>query len=135
MIEQAVRKILLLSVPVAAKTGDRITLGVADQDERRPRIVITLISASLPHTHDGAAGYRNGTLQIACLAPSYREAHDLAEAAATALDNYTGTIEGITIDHLEPEDIEDIDTAPLEGKAVPTFGKAFTLYFMHRTTH
>ena len=132
MIENAIR-LLLLSVPaIATITGDRITLGVADQGERRPRIVLSILDQTPEHTFDGGAGFRTGSVQVACLAQTYRAAHDLADAARVALDCYSGTQGTTVIEHLEADGLEDINSEPIEGQAVPTFGKAITIWFMHK---
>jgi hypothetical protein len=133
MIENAIRQRLLQVPTVTVLVGDRVTHGVADQGERRSRIVLTLLDASPEYTFDGPAGFRTSTIQIACLAQTYKAAHDLAEAARTAVDCYSGTIAGVQIEHVEIEGIEDIDSEPLDGQAVPTFGKRLTVWTMQES--
>jgi hypothetical protein len=132
MIEPSFRTILLAAQPVRLLVDDRVYLGNAAQSERRPRIVLTLISRENAHCIDGAAGYGTGAMNVACLAPTYQGAKELADAARSALDCYVGL--GVTsfveIHWIEIESEEDIHVAPLEGQAVPTFGVSLTARFM-----
>jgi hypothetical protein len=56
-IEPSIRKLLVEAGPLNALLADRAYLGNAPQDERRPRVVLTVLSKVFPHCHDGAAGY------------------------------------------------------------------------------
>lgn len=132
MIEPAIRTILAGNAAVTAVVADRIWHGNRPQDERRPGIVLSLISATHPQTLDDHGGYSTGTVQADVLAPSYREAKELAAKVRAALDQYSGTVAGADIDWLIIEDESDIPTVPLEGKAVPTAGVSLEVSFMVR---
>jgi hypothetical protein len=133
VIEVATRLILKGAAPVLALVADRIYFGVAEQNERRPRIVLTLVSSNRAHTHQGAGGYTRGRMQVDSLAPTYPDAKALAKAAQDALDNYVGTVDGTPIDWIETEEARDIPMATPAGGAAPTtFGVSFDARFMHQ---
>src|SRR3954465_14422579 len=126
MIEPAFRLILKAAPAVAPLVSERIYFVVAAQNEWRPRIVLTLVSAQSGHTFQGRGGYVIGRMQIDVLAPTYPEAKALAKAALDALDGFTGTIDSTVIDYIETEEARDIPVAPPVGTALPTtFGVSF----------
>lgn len=133
MIEPAARIILSQDAVVGPLVVDRIYFGVAKQNERRPRLVLLLVSSVPGHTFEGKAGYRKGRLQCDCLAPTYAEAKALASAAQSALDNFSGTRDDTIIDWLEVGEARDIPMLPPTGAENPTtFGVAFDVRFMHQ---
>lgn len=132
MIEPAFRTLIVNAPAVAAIAQDRVYLGAAAQNERRARVVLTLVTATHPHTFEEHGGYVQGRMQADCLAPDYKTAKQLTEAVKNALDNYTGTTAGIAIDYIEVEDESDIPRLPLEGQAVPTFGVSVEALFQYQ---
>lgn len=136
MVEPSVRKLLLAEGPLNGIIADRAYLGEAPQDERRPRVVLTLLSKVYPHTHDGGAGYQTGRIQLACLAPTYQAAHELADAVRKCIDLYEGpgAAEGVEVMHCECESADDIAREPYEGTGTGTFGVALVCRFMLNET-
>ena len=133
MIEPAFRIILTTNPPAKALVAERVYFGIAEQNERRPRIVLSLVSANRAHTFEGAGGYTRGRMQVDCLAPTYPDAKALAKAAQDALDNYVGTVDGTAIDWIETEEAKDIPMATPAGGAAPTtYGVTFDARFMHQ---
>jgi hypothetical protein len=132
MIEPATRAILLADSAVAAVVADRVWLGIRPQGERRAGICITRIGGSDPGTLDGSAGYETGTLDVACLAPTYQQAKELAAKAANAMNNFDGgVIAGTNVAWLNVDDQTDIPIELPEGKATPsTYGVSLTTSFM-----
>jgi hypothetical protein len=122
--------ILKAAPAVAGKTADRIYFGVAAQNERRPRLVLSVVSKVHPHNHDGHGGYVNGRLRVDCLAPDYEQAKDLAAVVRAALDNYTGTVDGTNVAWIELDEESDIETEPQEGKATATCGVSVDFEFL-----
>jgi len=131
-IEPAIRTILATDPTVTAIVDDRIWLGVRPQDERRAGIVIQLITSNFMQTLDDHAGYTTGTVQLSILAPTYREAKELTDTTIEAIDQYTGTAAGLQVDWIIVDTVSDIQSAPIEGKAVPTLGVAIECSFMHK---
>ena len=133
MIEVATRMLLTEAPAVQTLVGDRVYFAVAAQDERRPRIVLTLVSSNRAHVFGGAGGYTKGRMQVDCFGPSYPQAKELAKAAQDALDNFVGTKDGTLIDWIETEEVKDIPVAAPAGGAAPTtFGVTFDARFMHQ---
>jgi hypothetical protein len=135
MIEPVIATMLLNSPEVAALVADRVYPGAGKENERRARIVLTLLSSTLPQCLDGPAGYRQGTIQAACLATDYRTAHDIAEAVVQAVNTASNSPSpsGLVLHYLEPTDVEDIQAAPFSGQGLPTFGKSVPIDFQHDT--
>ncbi len=131
MIEPAVRSILLADAAVVLAVSDRVWFGLRPEGERRPGIVITRESGSDPGNLDGSAGFVNGTLQLDCLAPTYKEAKQLGSKVIDAVDYFSGDVNELHIDWLIIDDESDIAVLPPTGKASPsTFGVSLTLTFM-----
>lgn len=130
MIEPGLRILLANNDPVKGIVDDRVYFVIAPQNERRPRIVLTLMSAVPGFTFEGRGGYVNGLMQINCLAPTYEQAKQLAQAVRDAVDGYAGTQDGTVFGFIETDNTRDIPMAPLEGKALPTFGVSVDAAFM-----
>lgn len=132
MIVPAVRTILAADSAVVSIVTDRIWLGVRPQNERRAGIVLTLVTGEHEHTLEERT-HVTGTVQVDCLASTYREARELAAKVITAIDGYSGVAASTTIDWLMVETESDVPTQPLEGAAVaPTFGVSLEVSFMHQ---
>jgi hypothetical protein len=138
MIEPSFRELLIAADgPLAPLVGDRVYLGIAPQDERRPRIVLTVLSKVPDQTFEGPSGYTTGSIHLACLAATYQLSHEVANAARSILDGYEGfgVSEQITIDFIEITDESDIQAMTPPGQPQATFGDALTADFMfHATT-
>ncbi len=130
MIEGGFKKILDSNTPVNDVTQGRTLWQQGDQDERRARIVLTLISRDDDHTFDGPSGYATGTVEVACLAPTYTAAKQLAQLARAALDNFTGVSDGTTFGYIEVTNEKDVPAAPLVGQAKATFGVSLSADFL-----
>lgn len=130
MIEPVFRSLLLNDETVGPLVGDRVWLGNRPQDERRPGVVVTLAGSTPHHTHDGPGGWTDGVVRLDVLAPTYKAAKQLAAAVREAIDGYAGTVEGVKVGLIEVESEEDIENAPLEGRAVPTFGVSIECSFL-----
>lgn len=135
MIESAIRLILVGDETVNAITGERITFGIADQNERRARIMLSIVDKTNWHTLTGKAGYTTGRLEAACLAPSYQEAKELAIAVTEALDCFEGMVDEVTdisISYLTVDTENDIPVVVPEGAALPsTYGVMLNFNFMY----
>lgn len=132
MIEPSIRKLLTDPGTLNPVLGDRCYLGNAPQNERRARVVLTVLSKQYPHAHDGDAGYQTGNVQVACLAPTYQQAQELAKAVRRKLDGYEGfgVNAQVEILHLEIEDAEDIQRETFAGQGDPTYGVALGCRFI-----
>jgi len=93
MVGSAIESIL--SEITATVEGGRIP------DRRGSEWVIYNIISLVPHnTKDGASDYDQYRFQIDSYARTYPEVDTLASSVRSALDEYSGTIESVTIDHV-----------------------------------
>lgn len=130
-IEPVFRTLLVAAPAVSALVADRVYFANRPQDERRACVVLTLAGANGQHTHDGPAGWVDGVMRLDCLAPSYKAAKELASAVRAAIDGYAGTVAGTAVQYIEVDSQEDIEAAPLEGRALPTFGISIECSFLY----
>lgn len=129
---EVVQKILNQTPAVSSVIEGRAWLGFRPQDDRRPGVVIKLVSARPAHTFDGPGGYVQGTVQVDVLTGDYALTRSLANAVAAALDDFTGTVDGVAVDYIELADAGEIPAAPLAGRAIPTFGIGLELHYQHQ---
>lgn len=130
MTEAAIRQLLVGDDDVKALADERVYFNIAPQDERRPRIVLTLLSLAPDFTFDNRSNWGSGSMQIACLAPTYPEAKQLVAAAREVLEAFEGTQDGTEFGWIQTENMRDIPAAPLTGRAVPTFGVSIDARFL-----
>jgi hypothetical protein len=128
MIETA-QKILNLNATLSPIVEGRVWLSFRPQNERRPGVVLRLTGTDRAHTFDGEGGYEQGTFAADCLAPDYATANWLAVAVAGALDNFSGEVDGVSLDYIEADGMNDIPMLPLAGKAEPTYGVSVELSY------
>jgi hypothetical protein len=130
VIETVFRSLLLADATVAPLVGGRVWHVNRPQDERRAGVVITLLGSTPHYTHEGAGGWTDGTVRLDVLAQSLPAVKQLATAVRGAVDGYSGTVEGVNVGLIEVESEEDIEAAPLEGRALPTFGVSIEFSFL-----
>lgn len=101
------------SVTAVVGTGDncRVYPLIAPQEKRFPYIVYTVVSIDPDDSKDGVSKLDNFIVQVSCFGENYNQTATLAGNVRTALDRYTGTINGVEVDgvRLEAsrEDVED----------------------------
>lgn len=134
MIEAAFRKLLSSNAAVSALIGDRIYGGAAPQDvSQQSHIVLTLIDYSPAYLMTGPAGYGQGQMLIDCLAPTYKDAKALYQAAKTAIESTLTaagyTANGTTIHYAEVTTKRDVPLEILTGTETPLFDTGFDAVF------
>lgn len=99
----------LLSSPVAALVGDRITWDSEEQDVQSPALTIRLLSTRMPARHlSGRGGLRTGFVEIACHATSSTESAQLCDAlinAMSALESGPTIIGSVTFGGVHLDDV------------------------------
>lgn len=131
MIEAAFRTLLVAHAAVAPLVVDRVYFLTRPQNERRAGVALNLVGSNPEHTMEGRGGYVTGTMRLDCLAETYKAAKELAVAVRDAIDGYAGTVAGTAIGYIEVDSQEDIEAAPLEGRAVPQFGVSVECSFLY----
>lgn len=93
-IESILRAILVADPDVAAIIGSRAYQGRLPREPTFPAIVYQMIS----RPQDGLTGIVQARMQYTCMAESWREAADLADAVRCALHGYRGVRDGARIE-------------------------------------
>lgn len=102
-LEAAVFSILSAATGVGAVAGDRIYPNALPQGVTYPAIRYQRISTARRYAIDAKQETAMSRLQIDCYATTLAEALSLADAARAALDFYTGTAGGTSIDRIYTE--------------------------------
>lgn len=79
-MEEALRDLLLTTVPIADAVGRRVDWGVRSQGSALPAITLHQISGTPTMRLDGPADWERDRIQIDCLGRTYKAARDLADA-------------------------------------------------------
>ena len=96
-IESILRAILVADPDVAAIIGSRAYQGRLPREPTFPAIVYQMIS----RPQDGLTGIVQARMQYTCMAESWREAADLADAVRCALHGYRGARDGARIEYIQ----------------------------------
>jgi len=93
-IESILRAILVADPVVSGMVGTRAYQGRLPREPTFPAIVYQMIS----RPQDGLTGIVQARMQYTCMAESWREAADLADAVRCALHGYRGVRDGARIE-------------------------------------
>ena len=96
-IESILRAILVADPDVAAIIGSRAYQGRLPREPTFPAIVYQMIS----RPQDGLTGIVQARMQYTCMAESWREAADLADAVRCGLHGYRGVRDGARIEYIQ----------------------------------
>jgi hypothetical protein len=96
-IESLLRAILVADPDVAAIIGSRAYQGRLPREPAFPAIVYQMIS----RPQDGLTGIVQARMQYTCMAESWREAADLADAVRCGLHGYRGVRDGARIEYIQ----------------------------------
>lgn len=92
-----------------------------------PRIVYKKIRGDVEHDLSGASGLRYPIYQIACYSREYAQAEALAEAAIDALDSFTGTMGGLSV-----QDCHFLADGDLSDEKTKIFGRWMDFEIWHQ---
>ena len=96
-IESILRAILVADPVVSGMVGTRAYQGRLPRDPTFPAIVYQMIS----RPQDGLTGIVQARMQYTCMAESWREAADLADAVRCCLHGYRGVQDGARIEYIQ----------------------------------
>lgn len=96
-IESILRAILVVDPVVSGMVGTRAYQGRLPRDPTFPAIVYQMIS----RPQDGLTGIVQARMQYTCMAESWREAADLADAVRCCLHGYRGVQDGARIEYIQ----------------------------------
>ena len=100
IIGDAIYSILSGDSTLSGLVGTKIYPVKAPQRVTFPYIVYSLSSTDPTDQKDGVSPVDDNTLEVDCYADSYRTAHTIALSIRAALDDYSGTVQGVKIRHL-----------------------------------
>ena len=97
---KAIYGILSANAGVAALVSTRIYPDIATQDTAFPFVVYQIEGTTPSDTKDGVSKMDMVDFAVMAYAKSYTSAQDIASACRTALDRYSGTMQGVAVDSI-----------------------------------
>jgi len=116
-IDESLVTILQASSAVTALAGQRIYPLRALQTAVKPFVLYQRISSVRQHSHDGPSGLARPRFQVRCVAGSYGQSRQLADAVRNTLDGYSGTVGSVRIDGIIFQNEIDTDDVALDAEA------------------
>jgi hypothetical protein len=108
---KAIYSILTNDSDVSALIGTRVYPQVAAQGAAFPFVVYVLQDNTPSDTKSGVSTLDEIRYDIVAVAETYSQLTDLTEKIRTALDRYTGTVEGVVVDSIQFTEL-DVDNDP-----------------------
>ena len=108
---KAIYSILTNDSDVSAIIGTKVYPQIAAQGAAFPFVVYVLQDNSPSDTKSGVSTLDEVRYDIVAAAETYSELTDLTEKIRTALDRYTGTVEGVVVDSIQFTEL-DVDNDP-----------------------
>lgn len=99
-VGQIIYGVLSATAGVTALVSTRIYPDMAPQNVTFPYIVFQKLQTQPTDTKEGVSKLDKILVQVDCYSNNYDNAHSLAAAIRTALDRYTGTINGHVVDRI-----------------------------------
>ena len=99
-VGQIIYGVLSAASGVTALVSTRIYPDMAPQNDTFPYIVFQKLQTKPTDTKEGVSKLDKILVQVDCYSNNYDNAHSLAAAVRTALDRYTGTINGHVVDRI-----------------------------------
>lgn len=93
-IEQALMTYLLAQSGITGLVGDRIHFASAPQDISTPYIIVSKISGTRQHSHEGADGIASPRFQFSIFDEHYGDCKAVAAQLQASLEGYSGTMGG-----------------------------------------
>ena len=97
---KAIYGILSANAGVTALVSTRIYPDIATQDTAFPFVVYQIEGTAPSDTKDGVSKLDMVDFAVMAYAKTYTNAQDIASACRTALDRYSGTVNGISVDSI-----------------------------------
>lgn len=108
---KAIYSILTGDSDVNAIVSGRVYPQVAKQGAVFPFVVYVLQDVQPSDTKSGVSTLDEVKYDVVVACETYSEASDLTQKIRTALDRYTGTVSGVTVDSIQFTDL-DVDNDP-----------------------
>lgn len=129
--ESAVRQLLKNSAALVALVGDRIEPHMNVQSEQLPRVAYSRISGDHVHSHMGASGLCNISIQISSFAENYLKAKQLGELVRLAIDGFRGNVGSVHVGSVQIEnDVDGFEASPgLDAKRIYSIQQDYSVWF------
>lgn len=99
-VEKAIKALLDADTGVGDECGDRIYPSLLPEDETLPAISYFRVSTVRDPKMGADSLVVQARIQVDCHASSYSAAKDLRDAVRTAVQRYSGTVGGVTIQQI-----------------------------------
>lgn len=122
-VSAAIRTILVNDATVSGLVGSRVYPQILPDGKSMPAITY---QRQDKNPHDGLAGsFDTGvySYEISCWSDDYDEAASLGTAVQAALVDYSGTVSGVTIQHVWGNDADDVRFHAPGNQRLQRFGR------------
>lgn len=121
-VEQSIYSILSGNAGVTAIAGTRIRPIMVGNADGFPAVTYQRVTTSQRYSYGGNSNKATGRWQLNCLAATYAQAKNLAEAVKAAIDTYSGTSGDFRLAHVFVDDMQDLPHDPEDGSEKPIYG-------------
>lgn len=130
-IETAIYALLTGDGTLTALVSTRVTPVLVPQGSAMPAVTYAQVSGIRIHATSGPAGLVNSRWQFNCWGVSHASVRAVSDAVRQAIDGYSGTIGGVTIQAIQTEMEVNIDANPAGINRARRYGKAldFNVWF------
>lgn len=111
---------------IEAAAGCRAYPASVPEVEAVPYITYEHQRTTYDRDMDGAVNTPTATYQVVVYADTYAEVQRLARLVQAGVDNFTGTVNGVTIQHCHIDDERDGTPVDFAGEGKPTYAKEQT---------
>jgi hypothetical protein len=91
-----------------------------------PYVTYEHTATTYDRSMDGLTNEATATYTVVIYAPTYLEVQELARRVQDGVDNFTGSVGGVTIAHCHIENDRDGDPVDFLGEGKPTYAKEQT---------
>ena len=111
---------------IESSAGCRAYPASVPEVEGIPYVTYEHASTLYDRSMDGDANVATATYQVVIYAESYLAVQELARRVQRGVDNFAGSVAGVTIDHCHIEDERDGTPIDFAGEGKPTYAKEQT---------
>jgi hypothetical protein len=120
--ELLVYGILTADAGVSAVAGAKVFPGLAPPGTSLPIVIYQRMSSERVHSLTGPVGVPVVSVQITSWGTSYETGKTLSRAVRLALDGYSGTSQGVTVQRVTLTSDSDVFQMPQDDQATPYYG-------------
>ena len=114
--------LLTANASVSAIVGTKVFPGLAPMGTALPIVIYQRTSTDRVHSITGPVGVPVVTIQVTSWGTSYENGKELSRAIRLALDGYSGTSGGVTVQRVTLTSDSDVFQMPQDEQMVPYYG-------------